>query len=206
MRGCKTNPAKSIATRCFHTLICLVTFVTIALFLYATLVITINFFSFKPKFQVSPSSSLTISNTSNTESTHKTVTWDVVLSVKNPSKKLSIKYPNLNATLLYKHKYLNSTSIFGFDQETGNETILKIRIREDMENVEDLEEDLGRGEVKVKVVLWGWEVKVGPRVMRVVHYHLQVKCEELVFMKSKEENNAKWKLKEGKICQLETSL
>jgi len=93
---------------------------------------------------VKPESSLTFSN--------MTIASNMVITVKNPSKHLSLKYTDIQVGVVFRDNFLCRTSMQSFSQVPGKETTVSAALH-CITSSEDLEVDFARGEVDTEVIL-----------------------------------------------------
>lgn len=107
-----------------------------------------------PEFRVD---SLSVSNF-NISSSLVSGNWDVQFTVRNPNKKITVKYDRIDADVFYKSEGLASTTLPPFSQGKRNETKVRatfgaIGTYVDDWVVRDVNGDRGRGSVKFSVRL-----------------------------------------------------
>ncbi|KAL8147937.1 NDR1/HIN1-like protein 10 [Apium graveolens] len=145
----RTDPQRAFIRRLFAIIIsCIIISGTVLLIIWLILRPRV------PEFRVD---SLSVSNF-NISSSLLSGNWDVQFTVRNPNKKITVKYDRIDADVFYKSEGLASTTLPPFSQGKRNETKVRATfgaIGAYVEDwvVRDVSGDRGKGSVKFSVRL-----------------------------------------------------
>lgn len=116
----------------------------------------------------------------NLSSSSLTANWDVVLSVRNPNKKMTVEYGSAEAAVTYDSKTLASTTLSPFSQGKRNQTTVSARLAAAGSYVGEgtasqLTADRARGSVVFRVKLFAW-VRFRSGAWRTRSHFMRVWC------------------------------